>query len=131
MEFDKSRVYTVVNADELKVGSKIIVADDITHLKSFVKDEVIRTLEDIRDEDYDFRFVTNGGISYALAYLVEEPEEKKLQWTDLKIGDAITKNGTTAMVIQIDAHDDSSYHIRAGDMWISDLALEEWEKEEG
>lgn len=27
MEFDKSRVYTALNADELKVGSQVIVGD--------------------------------------------------------------------------------------------------------
>lgn len=31
MEFDKSRVYTAVNADELKIGSKCIFADTIFH----------------------------------------------------------------------------------------------------
>ena len=33
MEFDKSRVFTTVNADELKVGSKVIVADNLASLK--------------------------------------------------------------------------------------------------
>lgn len=28
MEFDKSRVYTALNADELKIGSKCVFADD-------------------------------------------------------------------------------------------------------
>ena len=29
MEFDKNRVYTALNADELKVGSTVIVANDL------------------------------------------------------------------------------------------------------
>ena len=29
MEFDKSRVYTALNADELKVGSQVIVGDSV------------------------------------------------------------------------------------------------------
>jgi len=33
MEFDKSKVYTTLNADELKIGSKVIVADDLGTLK--------------------------------------------------------------------------------------------------
>ena len=37
MEFDKSRVYTIVNADELKVGSKVIVADSLGLLKRLVE----------------------------------------------------------------------------------------------
>lgn len=31
MEFDIKRVYTSVNADELKVGSKILVAENTVH----------------------------------------------------------------------------------------------------
>lgn len=76
MEFDKSRVYTALNADKLKVGSKVAVADDLSHLKSFVKTEVFRTLENVCDEGNTFRFVANGGLLFSLAYLVSEPEEK-------------------------------------------------------
>jgi len=32
MEFDKSKVYTAVNADELKVGSQVICADDLADI---------------------------------------------------------------------------------------------------
>ena len=39
MEFDKSRVYTALNADELKVGCKVIIADDIASLCVCVKNE--------------------------------------------------------------------------------------------
>lgn len=38
MDFDKSRVYTAVNADELKDGSKVYVADSIDTLKRYVED---------------------------------------------------------------------------------------------
>lgn len=37
MEFDESRVYTTLNADELKIGSTIIVADNLMELKHRVK----------------------------------------------------------------------------------------------
>ena len=37
MEFDESKVYTALNADKLKIGSEVIVADDLMHLKSFVE----------------------------------------------------------------------------------------------
>lgn len=33
MEFDKSKVFTALNADELKVGSKVICAFSIVDLK--------------------------------------------------------------------------------------------------
>ena len=38
MEFDKSRVYTAINADELKVGSKVICASCLANLKEYVAD---------------------------------------------------------------------------------------------
>ncbi len=85
MEFDKSRVYTALNADELKVGSKVIVSDCISELKELVanyKDADARELIRICSESsLDGRFETMTNI-YHLAYLVSEPEEKKLKWTD-------------------------------------------------
>lgn len=128
MEFDKSRVYTALNADELKVGSKVIVANNIALLKGFLNDEVVHTLEQIKGENYSLRFVIDNGATYLFAYLIEEPEEKKLKWTDLKIGDVITKDGMFAMVTHIDINDERSLHIYAGFSWISDKAIEEWEK---
>lgn len=129
MEFDKSRVYTALNADELKVGSEVIVADDLSHLKDFVKDEVIYTLEHVTAESQGYRFVANGGICYLLAYLVAEPEEKRLKWTDLVIGDIITDGFNVAMVTHISSIDDEEEHIYAGAWWINDKELEDnWEK---
>ena len=37
MEFDKNKVYTALNADELKVGSKVIVANYLESLKAQVE----------------------------------------------------------------------------------------------
>ena len=130
MEFDKSRVYTALNADELKVGSKVIVAETLAHLKILLKERDAQILEKIRDESYACRFVINNGVPFLFAYLVEEPEEKKLKWTDLRIGDLITKDGILAMVTQIDRNDQGHLHIYAGVFWISDSALKDWEKVE-
>ena len=38
MEFDRSRVYTALNADEVKPGSKVFVADSLAALKLKVKE---------------------------------------------------------------------------------------------
>lgn len=38
MKFDISRVYTAVNADELKAGDKVIVADTIEILKEKISE---------------------------------------------------------------------------------------------
>lgn len=130
MEFDKSKVYTAVNADELKVGSKVIVANDLAHLRVFVHDNVSCVLEKVLDEEITCRFVANEGEPYSLAYLVSEPEENKLEWTDLKVGDVIrTKDGNSIrMVTGIDTTE-CNRHI-CTTYWLSDKELEEWEKVE-
>lgn len=126
MEFDKSKVYTALNADELKVGSKVIVADSMTILKDHVNyHDRICVLDNIENEDYTNRFFVND-VRWNLAYLVSEPEEKKLKWTDLKIGDIIQYGDTVAMVTVIDSNPFTSTHIYAYD-WISDEELEEYE----
>lgn len=80
MEFDKSKIYTVVNADEVKIGSKGYFANTILELETCVELEAsLNELEEIFSKDISYRFkpVNNNGISYMLFYLVEEPEEKK------------------------------------------------------
>ncbi len=131
MEFDKSKVYTALNADELKVGSKVILADDLGSLKDFVEnDENIWKLNKIQEENSEYRF-TGGSIYYHLAYLVEEPEEGKLRWNDLKVGDIIKNNKERkiAMVVQIDV-DCDDFNILAGDEWLGDEDFDDWEKVE-
>lgn len=134
MEFDKSRVYTALNADELKVGSRVIVADTLSGLKQAVEEETIRTLKSVSGENYGCRFLASNGVGYFLAYLVSEPEpkEKKLKWTDLKIGDVIRSKtyDREYMVIGIDRHSNND-HICTSLIWITDEALaDEWEKVE-
>lgn len=86
MEFDKSRVYTALNADELKVGDKVYVADSLSDLKRLVEMNMSnceRKLKAIR-KDYEInRFVVENPdfneYAYNLAYLVERAEEKKFR----------------------------------------------------
>lgn len=130
MEFDKSKVYTAVNADELKVGSKVIVANDLAHLRVFVHDNVSCVLEKVLDEEITCRFVANEGEPYSLAYLVSEPEENKLEWTDLKVGDVIrTKDGKNIRMVTGIDNTEGNRHI-CTTYWLSDKELEEWEKVE-
>lgn len=130
MEFDKSRVYTAVNAEELKVGSKVFVAKNLHTLHAQVCEyRHIGTLIEIRSEDYQDRFITEfdsdgAKVATTLAYLIEEPA--KLKWTDLKVGDVIREGRDTAMVIEIASED--NYHILAGSEWLNNKDLEEWEK---
>lgn len=142
MEFDESRVYTALNADELKVGSKVICANCLTNLKEYVADYFNEGVDNtciiasILDETFGNRF-QNDICNYSLAYLVSEPEEKKLKWTDLKIGDIVhEKDGTdTRMVTVIDTSNEPDeegdiLHVCLGDWWPSDDELEDWEKVE-
>ena len=130
MEFDNSKVYTALNADELEIGSKVTVANDLAHLKVFVHDDFTCILEKVLDEESTCRFVANEGAPYSLAYLVSEPEEKKLEWTDLKVGNVIrTKDGKNIrMVTGIDTTE-CNVHI-CTTYSLSDKELEEWEKVE-
>ena len=81
MEFDKSRVYTAMNADELKVGSKVIVADSLAKLKEHVESidqSHLCIIDGIFPENMIYRFSAQG-YEWALAYLISEPEEEKLE----------------------------------------------------
>lgn len=79
MEFKKENVYTALNADELKAGDKVIVADDLVFLKALVeRSSSLNTIDEIYDENCQCRFVVEGyDYVYSLAYLVERAEEKK------------------------------------------------------
>lgn len=139
MEFDIEQVYTCKDADKLKVGSKVVCADDLGALKEIIKktkleddNNWVEELEEVKDENCEFRFVTCYGV-YNLAYLISEPEEKKLKWTDLKIGDVIRKKYEDgyryAMVVRIDTYS-TEKHIGLGINWVTDDELEDWEKVE-
>lgn len=78
MKFDKTRVYSICNADEVKVGSKGFFADNISDLKKKVNEgHELLTLVKIYGEKSATRFSISSISSYILFYLVEEPEEKK------------------------------------------------------
>jgi len=134
MEFNKSRIYTAVNADELKVGSKVYVADSLADLQKEVSNackQRIHTIVKILPPDNNPRFKASNVESvifyWHFVYLIEEPYS--LKWTDLKIGDIIrSKDGRkTRMVTGVDI-DNSNLHI-VTDMYISDEELaEKWEK---
>ena len=131
MEFDNSKVYTALNADELEIGSKVAVANDLAHLKVFVRDDFTCILEKVLDEESTCRFVANDGAPYSLAYLVSESEEKKLEWTDLKVGDVIRHKESRVeyLITGIDKRNKGRHCYFAG-AWYSDSYLEEYEKVE-
>lgn len=80
MEFDKSRVYTVLNADELPIGSKCIFADTLGALSAKVTSkeykDFITSLKRIYNDGHYHRF-DNGDDLFCYAYLVESPSKPK------------------------------------------------------
>ena len=75
MEFDINRVYTAVNADEIKPGSKVFGADDLGSLRRIVEGNAEPDiLEVVNSDSYGFRFDI-GDVDYMLCYLVEEADE--------------------------------------------------------
>lgn len=130
MEFDNSKVYTALNADELEIGSKVTVANDLAHLKVFVRNDFICKLEKVLDEESTCRFIANEGVPYSLAYLVAKPDKKKLEWTDLKVGDVIrTKDDKNIRMVTGIDNTEGDRHI-CTTYWLSDKELENWEKVE-
>lgn len=133
MEFQKERVFTALNADELKPGSKVIAANNIDSLKCKVYDgDDIIEVKKILDESYELRFQLDCKGAYPFVYLISEPEEKKLKWTDLKIGDIIQNECTTLcyMVVGIDMREESKTHIYNGVCWLDNDDLNYWKKVE-
>ena len=79
MEFDKSRVYTAVNADELPIGSKCIFADTVRGLRRKVEERDtnrVETFYRLHNTGADNLFVGNN-YAYCYAYLIESPNEPK------------------------------------------------------
>lgn len=77
MIFDKSKVYTSLNADELQKGDIVYVADTLERLKGFVDtnlDKDVKVVDDISSESNESRIgITNtdGTVLYFyLAYLI-------------------------------------------------------------
>lgn len=96
MEFNKSKVYTALNADEVKIGSKGYFADTIHSLRSQAQTETIElmTLTKITP-DYNMNRFCTDSVSFVYFYLVEEPKEKKFRpyATEEEIMEAINLKG--------------------------------------
>ena len=78
MEFDKSRVYTTLNAYKLRIGSKCIFADTLGALSAKVQrkeyKDFITILKRIYDDGFCNRFDTGDDL-FCFAYLIESPSK--------------------------------------------------------
>lgn len=82
MKFDINKIYTAVNADEIKVGSIGIFADAFDDLRRALYNNYNGhkgSIREIRTDNYRDRFVSNEVMQKAstLFYLLEEPKEEK------------------------------------------------------
>ena len=78
MEFDKSKVYTVLNATKVKIGGRGYFAENLKSLRDAVEENIqYGEIREIKDESFAGRFRTKGdGCCYSLFYLIEEPKKK-------------------------------------------------------
>ena len=78
MEFDKNRIYTVVNAYELQIGSRCIFADTMDELKIKLRNvkDYIDTLDVVCSDRNAARFYSRNA-TYFLAYLIEPPADPR------------------------------------------------------
>ena len=75
MEFLRERVYTSLNADELRAGDKVIVAETLMGLRENVENNApVCTIKEILGEDFAERFNVDIDWNSHLAYLVERKE---------------------------------------------------------
>ena len=97
MDFDKSKVYTSLNADELKVGSKVYVSDNIAYLRECIEDNFESCiLTRVMSEKEAKRFCIDKSCEkWQLAYLIEPPDEPKFKPFESidKAMEAIKKHG--------------------------------------
>lgn len=145
MEFDKSKVYTALNAGEVKVGSKGYFADNMSKLRERVADrQELHKIDKIADETYFCRLCWEDEKkqphSNALFYLVEEPKELKYRpYDSIQEFLNVECDGDIDMVpewiklkncftyVKIDAFDFDNEEIRFGGYWKTlEKAFEEY-----
>lgn len=78
MELDESRIYTSVNADKIKIGSKGYYSNSLEGLMMEVKNSLgndYGEIYDIKPRCFNNRFFIKGVGEFNLFYLIAEPEE--------------------------------------------------------
>lgn len=91
MEFDESKVYTLVNADKVRAGSRGYFADNLRDLKYIVEhdcSEEYGEITEIKNNSYATRFKIENYL-FMLFYLVEEPkiEDSKIEKKPLSLNE--------------------------------------------
>ncbi len=76
MKFEKKNIFTVLTADDVKIGSIGFFADTLSTLRCAVEEEDSKAkgeIQDILEEDNAYRFLQDNGNASSLFFLVEEP----------------------------------------------------------
>lgn len=79
MKFDKAKVFTTLNADEVKVESTGYFADTLESIKDIVEHErsdYYGKLVEIKNDSYERRFRLKDNYNYILFYLAEDRKEE-------------------------------------------------------
>ena len=96
MEFNKNRIYTAVNADELQIGSRCFFSDTVRGRRRKVEEDTdcVETFYRLYNNGVDDLFVGNN-YAYCYAYLIEPPAEPKYKPFESidKAMEAIKKHG--------------------------------------
>ena len=80
------KVYTTLNADEVKPGSLGYFADDLETLERMISSgSTLKMLEKVNDKRAAARFKSLNENSYCLFYLVEQPSELNVQPSELNV----------------------------------------------
>jgi len=75
MKFDKSEIYTAVDAEELEEGDVVLVGDALDELQEYaMSNESAKEIKTIRPSTEPCRFETNEGV-YILAYLIAKHDD--------------------------------------------------------
>lgn len=80
MEFDKNKVYGLINADKSLIGCRGYFAHSLALLKKRVTEgdnSYISTLTDVLDENESMRYQNESFQLFSLFYLVEKPEKSE------------------------------------------------------
>ncbi len=77
MDFDKTKIFTTVNADEVKIGSIGYFGDTLDLLsRNFLNGEHLGIIDRIETPNNMFRFSTKNN-TFNLFYLIEEPKAEE------------------------------------------------------
>lgn len=82
MKFDISRVYTMLNADEVKEGSEGYFANNFKGLKDIIANEFSECygkISKIKTEGHSLRFLKEDDYCFGLFYLIKESQEEKFR----------------------------------------------------